>query len=724
MSSSIPPPPGPPPGNNPPNDGDTKAVSRGIEAKVAPKYAEEATGAAGSSENDSGGDVSRTAPSLEAITLRELVASVARVPRGALSALPGGATSRVLSVLARKGRLDADVLSNLRVPLGRVQNLSLAGARNLSEKFLATFISPYLDAPLSVDLSGAGALRSVASLARCSQHIKYLKLRNCRRLDARSAMPVLRGAPALRVVIMSGGTRLEGFPVGEALERAEKLEKCDIQGSSATRGLKALCMAPGRAKALTYLDISGCRFPFNEIKHLGGLRALRTLNMSFTATAAEGGSLSTAFSSRGLSGLRHLDVSRNPRFGDTIVTAIASSCPNLETLNISRTGVTSSGFRTLRSMSLLRVVEAGYNPEIQDNGVIEAIPGLTSLERLGLAYCGVGNDAIIKLSETKRDGAEKLTDLNFSQTGLGEQGLAALSKSTLAAQLKGLDIGGVAINDHGIAHLSALSSVQRLNLWHTSGHPETVATLAKQLGLVRDPQMSTTEGTYLLLSRARAEKLKRKSKKRRTRGGQARNPVRAVDRKRAPRRPPSDTRSVEAKQAPQVSGKMSLDPTQCERPKNRLSSDVLSAVRRVTPSEFHNLVKRARTPQQLGIISAVARDAKIRDAPDKHGRTALMLAAKSRNEAALRRLLNARADASAADRNGNTPLMYAAMAGSTQLGTLLIEAGAGVQARNAFGKDAGGLAQKFGASGLVDAITSRARHGASERSGGDEKREP
>ena len=54
MSSSIPPPPAPPPGNNPPNDGDTKAVSREIEAKVAPKDAEEATGAAGSSENDSG----------------------------------------------------------------------------------------------------------------------------------------------------------------------------------------------------------------------------------------------------------------------------------------------------------------------------------------------------------------------------------------------------------------------------------------------------------------------------------------------------------------------------------------------------------------------------------------------------------------------------------------------------------------------------------------------
>jgi ankyrin repeat protein len=82
----------------------------------------------------------------------------------------------------------------------------------------------------------------------------------------------------------------------------------------------------------------------------------------------------------------------------------------------------------------------------------------------------------------------------------------------------------------------------------------------------------------------------------------------------------------------------------------------------------------------------------------------LVNAVKSRNRAGVRTLLNQRVDPNAADAEGTTPLIWAAHNGDSEIGKLLISAGANVKAVNRYGVSAITEAATLGDAAMIEAL--------------------
>lgn len=89
------------------------------------------------------------------------------------------------------------------------------------------------------------------------------------------------------------------------------------------------------------------------------------------------------------------------------------------------------------------------------------------------------------------------------------------------------------------------------------------------------------------------------------------------------------------------------------------------------------------------------------DARDRHGGTALHLAARHGSVEAVRALLDAGADVNTRTKDGETPLHSAVMLGSTETVRTLLDAGADANARTSEGVTALHLAAALGAAGRV-----------------------
>lgn len=92
------------------------------------------------------------------------------------------------------------------------------------------------------------------------------------------------------------------------------------------------------------------------------------------------------------------------------------------------------------------------------------------------------------------------------------------------------------------------------------------------------------------------------------------------------------------------------------------------------------------------------------DRAARHGRTALMLAARDAETSLVVRLISAGADVNARNDNGGTPLMYGAIGGDADIGQRLIEAGAEVNAVARFEWTAMMVAAAKGHAGYLDIL--------------------
>lgn len=172
------------------------------------------------------------------------------------------------------------------------------------------------------------------------------------------------------------------------------------------------------------LDLSGCELTDNDLRPLGKLKLLRSL-----------------------------ELSHNPKITD-VGLAHLGGVNRLETLSLNETGVTDAGLATLAECEELRELSLATT-KVTDAG-FKHLAALSSLENLNVSDCKIKDDGFRHLAPCRN--LKRLTLSKSPEfTGLGFEHLA---KSSLAA----LDLRETGVNDAGLAKIKALRHVTELTL--------------------------------------------------------------------------------------------------------------------------------------------------------------------------------------------------------------------------------------------------------------------
>lgn len=316
--------------------------------------------------------------------------------------------------------------------------------------------------------------------------------------------------------------------------RAKSLKGLRLQTAGVTdAGLKQL----RNLKHLEYLDLWGTGITDAGLVHLKPLRSLKRLNVRVryqgepvplvtvrgVAQVAEIPSLEHLDLPNGemtdecceyvsqLKNLKYLWIGcgSNTAITDEGLQHLAR-LENLENLHIGGTGITDDGMPHVAALTQLKRLALTYAPRVSNNGIAK-LGALKSLETLALPY----KSRITSSGLSQLNGLSHLRLLNFSpmeptapeEEALDISDLTRLEQLTLPpvrdedlaclSEMKSLQwltlinpsTGGATVGDKGLAHLSGLTSLRRLNI----GSPEmTDAGLAHLVGMHQLYDLSVT----------------------------------------------------------------------------------------------------------------------------------------------------------------------------------------------------------------------------------------
>jgi uncharacterized protein (TIGR02996 family) len=232
-------------------------------------------------------------------------------------------------------------------------------------------------------------------------------------------------------------------------EHAAKLTELafDFDGITA-EGLEALARSPLFPR-LTALDLRSNTMPPALLADaIGAIRTPSALaHLSLAANHITAFDAQHLFALPVMQGLRHLDLSDNPRLGVAGVEALAES------------GIT----RGLRALDL-----EGTHPGIPGLRALTKTGLLAGLRILNLAANRLGPNAVKLLGGP--DATRGLRVLNLSENPIGDAGATALADTPAVASLLDLDLADTGLTDRGLLALAEsryLQGLLRLNLTTT-----------------------------------------------------------------------------------------------------------------------------------------------------------------------------------------------------------------------------------------------------------------
>ena len=222
--------------------------------------------------------------------------------------------------------------------------------------------------------------------------------------------------------------------------------------------------------------------------HLGKLKSLRRLSLYSCGKITDAGLKSLA----GLKNLQHLDLS-NVAAGTGAMRAIGK-LTGLTHLSIPLTKPTDAGLAHLSRLAKLRELHLAAT-EITDAG-LRHLAGLRALQLLSLRSNKITAKGLARLLPRLK----KLQVLDISGTGMGDDGLAVVGRSSTLTRLH---VSENPITDGGLAKLAGLRALETLDLDKTkiSG-----AGFSKLTGLRRLLRIDLNEG---LLDAAGAKQVAR-----------------------------------------------------------------------------------------------------------------------------------------------------------------------------------------------------------------------
>jgi len=292
----------------------------------------------------------------------------------------------------------------------------------------------------------------------------------------------------------------------------------DLEEVAAARSLKRLDLS------LTYVSDRG----IERLKALDQLEELNLFAAEFITDAA------IAFL-RGHHQLKSLNL-RGTDVTDTSLAYVAE-LTNLRSLDISFTQITDVGLEHLASLSQLEELNLGGN-KISGIGlhVLKLLPKLKKLSFYGIQRRNAGWCWAPVVTDLELDTISLLSGLEDLNIGFGvalgaprphDLGPAdgeaecriaggtrvtdfGLAKLTALEKLKRLDLSGAAITSNGLKTLASLRNLQRLSLWNVKGVDDTAAPYLAALGNLTSLDLSNTAvGDQTLARLAKLSNLQR-----------------------------------------------------------------------------------------------------------------------------------------------------------------------------------------------------------------------
>jgi len=143
-------------------------------------------------------------------------------------------------------------------------------------------------------------------------------------------------------------------------------------------------------------------------------------------------------------------------------------CPELARLDLTQSGVTTSGLEHLKVLSGLKRLDLDSD-DISDEGMA-AISEIKSLDSLSIE-----NTCVTSAGLEAFRGHANLRELNIRDIGTTGPGLVALAEMP---SLRNLELGGMPLSVHDMAHLSLLHQVQEITLPYNGLNDEGLRQLA------------------------------------------------------------------------------------------------------------------------------------------------------------------------------------------------------------------------------------------------------
>lgn len=207
----------------------------------------------------------------------------------------------------------------------------------------------------------------------------------------------------------------------------------------------------GQLRSLQLLNLNGRKSVTDlGLVHLRGLTELRELDLSFTGATGSG-----LKSLERMTRLRKLVLPTGPISDDDL--AHLGGLTGLEWLQAGSTqrGITDAGLAHLKGLVNLKVLSL-HSPRITSSG-LAALRGMSRLEMLTLGRTGVDDLAPI-------GHLTGLTSLSLSATPIDDAGLAPVARMS---GLRSLHLEHTQITDAGLVHLRGLKAMAILSLDHT-----------------------------------------------------------------------------------------------------------------------------------------------------------------------------------------------------------------------------------------------------------------
>ncbi len=274
------------------------------------------------------------------------------------------------------------------------------------------------------------------------------------------------------VASLSALTRLQFLRLGVC----RQVTDAGVVHLSALTGLRELSLNSTQTTDAGLAGIAG----LTEIRELGladtritdaGLPRLRSLEKLEALCLAH-----TRVTDAGLTRLRQFDHLARLDVSGTPITAAGieqlRALPSLQTLNLGDTRLSKAALSRLQRCEKLTDLYLGVNKWV-DDGALEAVKGMTSLQFLYLMRTPVGDAGLNHLKSLT-----ELRLLELSDTSVGDAGLTTVGG---LKKVESLSLAGTRVTDAGLEPLRNLTALRDLDLQYTKVTPAGVARLQKEL---------------------------------------------------------------------------------------------------------------------------------------------------------------------------------------------------------------------------------------------------
>jgi len=374
--------------------------------------------------------------------------------------------------------------------LSNLQTLKLNGILRLDEEAMKSV--SMLTSLECLELSGCCNLDDSAVFHLSSLHnCRSLNVAHCFQLTDTSLCTALKAMNHLEIINVSytKATDLLGTVLTLRSDKSQALQELYLSGTAlkdeSTGWIQKLT-------ELKVLHVSRCSVGDAFLRHIENLQQLVDLDMSYTLVSERG--LVQYFGENDR--LQRLNLENCSLVSDFAVEAGIAKLSQLQHLDLSETSVSSSGMTAigklhkLKCLNLTRTMVASHG--------LEHLWALKSLIRLELDCSGITDGCLGVLSEL-----ENLEHLDLFSSRISDKGLSPLTKlsklksleicsglltnsgmftlSFLSSTLEELNVAhNGRISSSGVAHLSALSRLQNLNLGFT-GITDNIVNVMKTL---------------------------------------------------------------------------------------------------------------------------------------------------------------------------------------------------------------------------------------------------